>query len=295
MEEFERAASLIESFAFQTENKPQSEHENNALQSNIDHIEECVEEYAIEQHVIEKTKEEEEITQKNGHPDLSEYEFKQVEPNQVNEPEDETQNCASEEIYDQEEKQDLSNIWFAVFDTETTGISAADVVVQLCVLVYDLSGILLHTYNEYWKMPDGVTMNPRAEATHNISKQILQSQGLDGCTELAETIHIFETFLENNIPVVAHNAAFDNRLLKQTAQRHQMNWPFEASQFFCTQKASRNHVKAKDKVGRIKAPSNLELYVFFKKCQPKGNLHDALVDCEVTAVGFIGGSKAGWW
>ena len=196
---------------------------------------------------------------------------------------------------DHNEHDILSDAWFAVFDTETTGTSSKDVVIQMCLLVYDKNGSLLHTYNEFWKLAADITINPMAEATHKISKQMLDEQGIDPEVEIVKTIYVFQTLLKRNISLVAHNASFDNRLLKQTAQKYNVDWPFDASNFFCTQKASRQHVQARDKLGKIKAPSNLELYMFFEHMPPEGDLHDAFVDCKVTATGFINGSRAGWW
>lgn len=207
----------------------------------------------------------------------------------------ETKNTSQVSDHDQEDDTLIKDTWFAVFDTETTGTSSKDVVIQMCILMYDKNGTLQHTYNELWRMPDDVNMNPMAEATHHISKQTLEEKGIEAEHELKNLIHVFHTLLRHNIPLVAHNATFDNRLLKQTSEKNCIEWPFDASQFFCTQKSSRQFVKAKDKLGRIKAPSNIELYMHFEDMPPSGDLHDAFVDCTVTARGFMNGSRAGWW
>ena len=189
----------------------------------------------------------------------------------------------------------LRNGWFAVFDTETTGTSGQDVVIQMCIVMYDVNGHVQYIYNQYWKMPDDTFMSPMAEATHHISKEMLENKGLDGNMEIEHTIRIFNTLIQHNIPLVAHNASFDNRLLKQTAQKNGKPWPFDTKDFFCTQRASRKHVNAKDKLGRTKAPSNVELYMYFEHDLPQGDLHDAFVDCCVTATGYMRGSQARWW
>jgi len=196
---------------------------------------------------------------------------------------------------DNEDKIIHDNANFVIFDTETTGISKNDVVIQMCYILHTEDGKVIDTYNRYWKKPDNIFINPRAQRTHRISKHILEQHGYDTRQELANIIKKFETFRQNNIKIIAHNVAFDNRLLSQTCIRHQIEWPFEKEDFFCTMKNARSYVNARDVNGNVKAPTNVELYKFVEGTNPDGNLHDAHVDCQVTSAGFLGGKRKGWW
>ena len=166
----------------------------------------------------------------------------------------------------------------------------------MCFVMYDKDGESIDVYNRYWKKPCNVTINSRAQKTHKISSMVLAKNGYDVKPELENIIKTFELFKKKNIPVVAHNVAFDNRLLSQTCTHHQISWPFEKQDFFCTMKNARYHVNAKDVNGNSKAPSNTELYRFCKGKDPDRDLlHDALVDCQVTSIGFLYGKQHGWW
>ena len=138
-------------------------------------------------------------------------------------------------------------------------------------------------------------INPRASSIHKITEDTIHKHGKDTCTELTVVRDIMMDCKKQNIPIVAHNASFDSRLLIQTADAFQIYWPLERADFFCTQVAARPFVKALDKNGRIKAPSNIELFMFFSNTKPEGDLHDALVDCKVTSYGYCKGKQAGWW
>lgn len=263
------AEDFIESFAF-----IKAQNKNN--EKNKDQVFSNHSEYAIDDNSLSMLRTYDHETQENE------------EKYEINDETEEQEECiCSHEI--------LKNAWFAVFDTETTGNTRNDVVVQMCVLIYDKNETILQSYDKLWKIPTGVTMNPRALAVHNISEDRIQDEGVDASIEMAYIMRLFKSLMRFNILVVAHNTAFDNRLLKQTALVHGIEWKFDTCDFFCTQSRSRTHVKALDKRGRVKAPSNKELYYCFHSELPDEPLHDAFVDCKVTAAGFIGGARSGWW
>lgn len=184
---------------------------------------------------------------------------------------------------------------FAVFDTETSGNSKNDFVIQLAVVTYDKFGNMVDSYNKYWSLPLGSTINPFSQSVHNISHHMLQEKGVSPEKEFPYILNLFSYFIKNGINLVAHNVSYDNRMLKQTAEYYNFTWPFSTEHFFCTQKASRSHVRALDKNGNIKAPKNTELYKFMTGNDPEGDLHDALVDCGITATGYLGGKKNNLW
>lgn len=184
---------------------------------------------------------------------------------------------------------------FAVFDTETSGNSKNDFVIQLAVVTYDKFGDMIDSYDKYWILPSGSTINPMAQSVHNISHKMLQEKGISPEKEFPYILKLFSDFINNGITLVAHNVSYDNRMLKQTAEYYNFTWPFSTEHFFCTQKASRVYVRALDKNGNVKAPKNTELYKFITGNDPEGDLHNALVDCGVTATGYLGGKKNGLW
>ena len=189
---------------------------------------------------------------------------------------------------------DLSQTFsFAVFDTETTGFATSDVVVQFCVLLYG-PRINFH-YESYWCPPSGVRVSKEAMRVHGITPETLAREGRSAKQEVADVRRLFEELLHAGVRIVAHNASFDNRLLRQTAEAFGEAWPFSASDFFCTQVHSRAKVCARDKLGRLKAPTNAELYLHFHDALPDGRLHDAHAACRITASGYVRGRDVGWW
>lgn len=189
---------------------------------------------------------------------------------------------------------DLLRTNFAVVDTETTGFSSRDVAIQTCVLLCDADGKEIYKYDEYWKTPQDVTINPRASAVHKISEDKLEEAGLDARTEIQWVHALLNQLASMSAKIIAHNAKFDARILRQTASSTDAEWRFDS--FFCTQAASRHLVSAKDKNGKVKAPSNKELYEHVtntKICESK--LHDAYEDCKITAASYVIGKKLQWW
>mgnify|MGYP001175077854 CR=1 FL=1 len=194
-----------------------------------------------------------------------------------------------------EEYEDLDNVSFAVFDTETTGGSFSDVIIQMGVVCYDDQENICFKYNKYWKPPLNITIKPGAMRVHKITPCVLEKNGVDAKSEIIFIYNLFKNLKSKNKKMVAHNVSFDFRMLSQTANINGCEWDFEESDFFCTQKNSRQYVKALDKNGKVKAPTNSELYHYIYGKEPIGNLHDALVDCKVTGAGYLGGIEKKWW
>lgn len=188
-----------------------------------------------------------------------------------------------------------AHVSFVVFDTETSGIRKHDVVVQMCFLCFSSTRNLLFTYNQYWKLPEGVRIDPRAAAVHKITATKLATEGLDAKVELKIIHDMFAQCKRHGIKMVAHNASFDCRMLKQTADAFGVFWQWSVDDFFCTQRAARGKVQVFDVRGFVKAPSNVELYHHFHEKMIEGDLHDAKTDCLVTSWGYFGGRRCGWW
>ena len=61
-------------------------------------------------------------------------------------------------------------------------------------------------------------------------------------------------------------------------------------------KNSKSRLNLKDKLGRVKAPKNVELHEALVGPIPEGTqLHDALADVRVTSASFVAGVREGWW
>ena len=188
---------------------------------------------------------------------------------------------------------------FLVWDTETTGLGRQATIVQLAWTICDASGAALRTYNRLWRLPPKGYIEKMAYETHRISKADTVRRGFPTVAELRRFVRVIRTLCERGIPVVAHNASFDLRMLHQTASRHgapalrDFIPPREA--LFCTQTAAAPLCGMRGKGGRRKVPSNVELYRFLLHKDPEGRLHDALTDVRVTAKSYVAGRKRRWW
>ena len=95
-----------------------------------------------------------------------------------------------------------------VFDTETTGISRWDEICQIAAAEY-IGGELSRTLNLY--ICPTCEMNPWAEQVHGLSMDFLNEKGLAP----EEAMRQFFEFVDEDALLVAHNAPFDLRMLRQ--------------------------------------------------------------------------------
>jgi len=109
-------------------------------------------------------------------------------------------------------------------DTETTGFSPSDVVIEVGVV--DLRGQTL--FESLIKSP--ISIPADAIAVHHITEDML----IDAPTwkEAWETLY---QVLKGRM-IGAYNSDFDLRMLKQTHQRFWLDWPLEDRSFFCVMK-----------------------------------------------------------
>ena len=193
---------------------------------------------------------------------------------------------------------------FVVFDTETSGLSARDLVVQLAYLVCAIDGSALKSHQAIWRLPYGARMSHQSIKVHGITYERLRCEGVDAKNELEllEVFHRSTQEQEPKIKWVAHNAAFDRRMVRQTARRYGVAMPsFEAAddRFFCTLDASAQHLQNHHVNGQRRSRlKNVELYHYLHNGeQPPADvrLHDALGDCRVTASNFAVGVKRWHW
>lgn len=188
---------------------------------------------------------------------------------------------------------------YCVLDTETTGLSAQDVVLQTALGLFDSTGKLLLLYDRLWNLPPGVKISKRAYHVHKIGYKKLNALGMDAPHQLRIVHGMLKRLRERGVPIVAHNSAFDVRLLQQTATKHGVDeWDLTREQTLCTMQRAKPHAGLTSaKTGRPKAPSNSELYRLLhdNKTPNFGALHDASTDIKVTAACFAAGRVRGWW
>lgn len=99
-----------------------------------------------------------------------------------------------------------------VFDTETTGISKDDEIVQLAAAEY-VSGELARTFNAY--VIPTCMIHPEAEAVHHLSMEFLVANGVAPVTALAQ----FFEFLGRDALLVGHNVHFDLRMIQTECRK----------------------------------------------------------------------------
>lgn len=189
---------------------------------------------------------------------------------------------------------------YAVFDTETSGIAADDVVIQFALGLFDEDGKALQFYDRLWKLPPNGKIKKRAFDVHKIGYGKLNRDGMDAKAQMTIVSRMLGKLKARRVPIVAHNASFDVRMLLQTAAAHGVaNWALDTEETFCTMRRSRDFVQAKSKkTGRLKMPSNVEAFRFLHDDNEPhfGALHDALTDIKVTSrVYYVGGKQKGWW
>lgn len=202
------------------------------------------------------------------------------------------------ETVDTREKLPLCEVAdFVCFDTETSGLSAADCAIQVALGFFGADGRPLGYYDRLWKLPKGVRVSGASYRIHKISNKRLESEGSETAPEIRKVRKILRTMRARGKRIVAHNASFDSRMLAQTAKHHGVeDWNVERCDMFCTMKAAKEHCGlTSSKTGRPKAPSNAELYKHLTGTAPTGTLHDALTDVRVTARSYVAGKELGWW
>lgn len=186
---------------------------------------------------------------------------------------------------------------FCVFDTETSGLSAFDCAIQVAIGFFRADGSAMGFYDKLWKLPPGAKISYGSLRIHKINATKLEQEGLAALPEIQMVHRVFSTMRRRGKKIVAHNASFDARILRQTAERHGFHfWDFQTDDFFCTMKSATPKCGlVSAKTGRAKGPSNAELYELLTGSKPDGPLHDALYDIKVTAKSFKIGSDRGWW
>jgi DNA polymerase III epsilon subunit-like protein len=176
---------------------------------------------------------------------------------------------------------------FVVYDTETTGSSKTDIVIQLGFVAFDSFGKEIRRYEEVWRSDK--RSSPMAEKVHGIQHSEVQASRTEAAGGLTDFQQILCELRDNQGVLVAHNAAFDHRMVQQTADRAGIKLDWCAKEF-CTAKA----LRTRSDTERGPNCKNSQVYSHIGGL-PLGKMHRALVDARATAHIFFHGQDMGWW
>lgn len=177
-----------------------------------------------------------------------------------------------------------------LFDTETTGLPknwkapVTDLdnwprLVQLAYLVYDFDGNLIHSCNEIIK-PNGFTIPTDASKVHGISTEMAYQRGL----QIDDVFEIFLIHLKRAQFIVAHNMAYDEKIIGSELIRLGFDNVLEKKERICTMLETVELCKIKGPYG-FKWPKLEELHYQLFNFYFEG-AHDALADIQATAKCF---------
>lgn len=127
-----------------------------------------------------------------------------------------------------------------IFDTETTGTSKQDRVIELGYVVLDGNGKILHEQSRLWFTEQ--KSNPRALAIHQISEEEVLDSPYRAKEELSKFQTLCQQIQQQGGRIVAHNAIFDTRMLRQTAEQEDLQGVWNLPEVFCTLKYARKHL-----------------------------------------------------
>lgn len=173
---------------------------------------------------------------------------------------------------------------YLFFDTETADkprnwkAPASDLnnwprLVQIGWICCDRTGLATGT-GDYLIQPDGFTIAPGATALHGITTQKAQQEGV----ELEPVLREFAQALKEAQVLVAHNTAFDQKVLEAEFIRTDMVSNMAGKTWHCTMKESTDFCRLPGPYG-YKWPKLTELYqILFDESFPEA--HSALADAE---------------
>jgi DNA polymerase-3 subunit epsilon len=176
------------------------------------------------------------------------------------------------------------------FDTETTGLPknwkapVTDLdnwprLVQLAYLVYDFDGNLIHSCNEIIK-PNGFTIPTESSKVHGITTDIANQRG----SNIAEVFELFSIHLRRAKVIVAHNMAYDEKIIGSELIRLGLDNILDSKEKICTMISTVDLCKIDGPYG-YKWPKLEELHRFLFNHDFEG-AHDALADIQATAKCF---------
>lgn len=107
---------------------------------------------------------------------------------------------------------------YLIFDTETTGLGAADEVIQFAAILTDSNFNLKRLFNFYCDTQQVISNG--AFEVHHMDKKFLKlhSGGKTFEDHFLEVLKFLNNNGYNNVCWVAHNAKFDKRIINQTLE-----------------------------------------------------------------------------
>lgn len=183
-----------------------------------------------------------------------------------------------------------ANTYAVAWDTETTGLNGA--IVQIGVVFVDAAGNEIASDSRLLAPLPGFPTQARALAIHKITPERQKREGEPVSKCLLAFKRLVQSLKRRNIPLVAHNASFDERILRNTASAAGCDVPCPES--LCTMTLGKTiYVDAN---GKNKSPKNRDLYNLLIGGAPEdAQLHDAVEDARLTARSFVEGRRVGHW
>lgn len=166
-----------------------------------------------------------------------------------------------------------------IFDTETTGFVNNKIptnhpnqgrCAQIGAILQDHEGRVLQELNGLIK-PDGWIMGEGAARVHGFTQDLCEKQGLPGRLIWP----MFQGMTEKADLVVAHNYAFDDKILTIESILGHLTW--RPKNNFCTMLATTDMCAIPGKFGNYKWPKLIEVYSYLFNETFEG-AHDAMAD-----------------
>lgn len=185
-----------------------------------------------------------------------------------------------------------------VFDTETTGLAGS--VIQLAYSLWEEDSSCKEggkvVEEKCWYLKTEEVIQPSAKAVHGIDSSVLEEKGEDPRRVLSDFADVIRREKErDNVRFVAHNASFDVGRLEHTLRVLDLSFPLlRKGEVFCTMQHLRSKIGAKNRLGRLKNPSNEETFHRLFGHPPPFSLHDALNDVKVTLLSYLEAERRGW-
>ncbi|MFA7298171.1 MAG: 3'-5' exonuclease [Candidatus Absconditabacterales bacterium] len=168
-------------------------------------------------------------------------------------------------------------------DTETTGLSSTDQILQFAAIYGIFDGKKFHEekrINQYMNITTKI--NFFAQNVHGISKSMVAKYGY-----IDSYIDDFLQYIDKSDHIIGHNISFDIRMLQQDCERIDRQYDWDRIKTFCTMKDI-NHIsdlpKKRPRLGL------LYTHLFDKEFS---NAHDAMADIEATKDCFLELTKRG--
>lgn len=174
---------------------------------------------------------------------------------------------------------------YIIFDTETTGIIKNLHAHPSCSQAYP--HIVQLAWRLYYKnkcydrnrviRPDGFDIPEESVKFHGIRTETARAIGVP----IEKVLQEFYEDVKKVDVLVAHNAEFDSRIIASECYRKGIPDFLRRKSIICTMKSTTSMCKLPGMYG-FKYPRLEELYIYLFKKKPKGKLHDASVDVDIT-------------